>query len=92
MTKSHSQISDAVRRDPFKKTGNTLLPQYPRYRSLQASEYLLSEQSARHADVVIHPDLSGINWFELYKVNDLIKRGEEAARAALPQIKQLVSE
>lgn len=79
----------------FKKLGTRFFtPNIPDIivRSLQASEYLLSEQSARHADVVIHPDLSGINWFELYKVNDLIKRGEEAARAALPQIKQLVSE
>ena len=76
----------------LRKLGTRFYPNIPDISSLQASEYLLSEQSARHADVVIHPDLSGINWFELYKVNDLIKRGEEAARAALPQIKQLVSE
>ncbi len=61
-------------------------------RSLQASEYLLAEQSAQNADVNIHPDLVGVNWYELYKVDDLIKRGEAAARQALPAIKKLLEE
>ena len=59
-------------------------------RTLQASEYVIAEQSAQQADVLIHPDLTGINWFELYKVNDLIQRGEEATVAALPKIKKLM--
>jgi len=58
--------------------------------SLQASEYVIAQESARHADVVIHPDLSDFNWFELYKVDELIDKGEDAARKALPQILQLV--
>ncbi len=59
-------------------------------RTLQASEYILAEQSGKQADVLIHPDLKGINWFELYRVNELIKRGEEAATKALPAIKELL--
>ena len=59
-------------------------------RTLQATEYVLAEQSAQQADVVIHPDLVGINWFELYKVDELIKRGEDATRKALPEIKKLI--
>ncbi|MBI5023574.1 MAG: patatin-like phospholipase family protein [Candidatus Omnitrophica bacterium] len=59
-------------------------------RTLQATEYVLAEQSAQQADVIIHPDLVGINWFELYKVDELIKRGEDAARKALPEIKKLI--
>ncbi len=59
-------------------------------RTLQASEYILAEASAKQADVLIHPDLRGINWFELYEVNQLIARGEEAALKALPAIKELV--
>ncbi len=59
-------------------------------RTLQASEYILAEASAKQADVLIHPDLRGINWFELYKVNELIQRGEDAAMKALPAIKELV--
>jgi NTE family protein len=60
-------------------------------RTLQATEYVLAEQSAKQADVLIHPDLKGIYWFELYEVNELIKRGEEAAIKALPAIKALVN-
>ena len=60
-------------------------------RTLQASEYVIAEQSAKQADILIHPDLRGINWFELYEVNQLIKRGEEAAERALPAIKALVN-
>ncbi|VAX37313.1 UPF0028 protein YchK [hydrothermal vent metagenome] len=61
-------------------------------RTLQASEYVISQQSAKQADVTIHPDLVGINWFELYKVKELIKRGEEATRQALPEIRKLLEE
>ncbi len=60
-------------------------------RTLQASEYILAEASAKQADVLIQPDLRGINWFELYQVNKLIKRGEDAALKALPAIKALVA-
>jgi len=60
-------------------------------RTLQATEYVIAEQSAKQADVLIHPDLRGIQWFELYEVKELIKRGEEAAIKALPAIKALVN-
>lgn len=59
-------------------------------RTLQASEYVLAEASSKQADVLIHPDLKGINWFELYEVNKLIARGQEAAVLHLPSIKALV--
>ena len=59
-------------------------------RTLQASEYVLAEASAKHADVLIHPDLKGINWFELYEAVKLIKRGEEGALKHLASIKALV--
>jgi NTE family protein len=59
-------------------------------RTLQASEYVIAEQSAHHADVLIHPNLVGINWFELYRADDLIKKGEEATIEALPKIKKLI--
>ncbi len=61
-------------------------------RSLQAVEYVIAEQSAQQADVVIHPDLSGVNWFELYEVDRLIASGQEAALKHLPEIKKLISE
>jgi len=59
--------------------------------TLLASEYHMSQQSMRDANVVIHPDLSGIQWYELYRVDELIRRGERAAEEALPAIRELVS-
>lgn len=61
-------------------------------RTLQATEYVIAEQSAQQADIVIHPDLVGINWFELDRYRELIKAGEEATRQQLSEIKQLVFE
>ena len=61
-------------------------------RTLQASEYILAEQSALQASVMIYPNLEGINWFELYKVDELIKSGREAAQKALPEIRALIKE
>jgi predicted acylesterase/phospholipase RssA/cellulose biosynthesis protein BcsQ len=60
-------------------------------RTLQATEFLIAELSAKQADVLIHPDLRGIYWFELNKGSELIKRGEESAQKALPAIKALVN-
>ncbi|MBP9854140.1 MAG: cyclic nucleotide-binding domain-containing protein [Candidatus Omnitrophica bacterium] len=61
-------------------------------RTLQACEHVIAEQSAQHADVVIHPDTAGINWFELYKVDELLKAGEVATRQKLAEIKHLIEQ
>jgi NTE family protein len=58
--------------------------------TLQSTEYVIAEQSAKQAQVAIHPNLVGIDWYELDRVSELIRAGEEAARNALPKIKQLV--
>jgi NTE family protein len=58
-------------------------------RTLEASESVIAEQSALAADITIHPDLSGLNWYELYNAEELIKRGEEAARKHIHLIKEL---
>jgi len=60
--------------------------------TLQATGYVLAEQSGQQADVMIHPDLAGINWFELYRVDELIARGEKATRDLLPKIRQVMHE
>ncbi len=61
-------------------------------RTLQASEYVIAEQSAAQANIVIHPELVGINWFDLDQVDQLVKSGEEATRKKLPEIKKLIGE
>lgn len=60
-------------------------------RTLEASESVIAEQSGKNADVVIHPDLSGLNWYELYQAECLIKRGEEAAARHIDRIKDIIS-
>lgn len=58
--------------------------------TLLASEYEMARHASHDVDVMIHPDLSGIQWYELYRVDDLIRRGEEAAEKALPGIRELL--
>ena len=53
-------------------------------------DYILAQQRAQQADVLIHPDSSGIDWYELYRAEELIEKGREAAYAALDDIKQLL--
>jgi len=60
--------------------------------TLQSTEFVIAEQSAKEANVLIHPNLVGIKWFELYKVDELIRLGEEATIRQLDAIKKLVKE
>ncbi len=60
-------------------------------RTLEASESTLAVQSGRAADVLIHPDLSGLNWYDLHQAELLINQGEAAARASLDQLRRIVT-
>ena len=44
----------------------------------------------RHSDVVIQPDVTGVEWDGFKSAQALIDAGERAALAALPQIKALI--
>ncbi len=57
---------------------------------IMQSEVALKE--AQLADVVLHPDTSGLHWTELYKAEEFAKRGEEEARKNLDKIKKLIEE
>jgi len=60
--------------------------------TIQGMEYVLAESQCAQADVVLHPTIPRINWWEFYSVNQLIERGEEEALTHLAEIKRLVSE
>ncbi len=60
--------------------------------TMQGMEYILAEAGCAQADVVLHPTLPRINWFEFYNVDQLIRRGQEETEAHLPAIKKLVFE
>jgi NTE family protein len=58
-------------------------------------EVLQSEVARREgelADIVLHPDTTGLFWLELHKADEFAKRGEAEARKHLEQIRQLVNE
>ncbi|MDD5546168.1 MAG: patatin-like phospholipase family protein [Candidatus Omnitrophica bacterium] len=57
-----------------------------------AMQYAFAEVSSKDADCVIHPVLPNAAWFELYKVEALIRRGEQETEKMLPQIKALIEE
>jgi len=58
--------------------------------SMQILQYELGNFKAITADVLINPDLSDFTWIEYYRANELIERGAEAARRALPAIEKAV--
>ena len=60
--------------------------------TMQGMEYVLAEAGCAQADVVLHPTVPRVNWFEFYSVDQLIHRGEEEAQEHLPAIKKLVFE
>jgi NTE family protein len=55
--------------------------------SMQILQYELGNFKAISADVLINPDLSDFTWIEYYRADELIERGAEAARKALPAIR-----
>jgi NTE family protein len=60
--------------------------------TMQAMEFELAEVGCAQADVVLHPTVPRINWYEFYHLDQLIQRGVDEAEAHLPEIKKLVFE
>ena len=60
-------------------------------KTLQASEYVIAESSGNQANVLIHPNLVSINWYELNRVEDLVKAGEDATLDLMDQINALAN-
>ncbi|MFA6379295.1 MAG: patatin-like phospholipase family protein [Candidatus Omnitrophota bacterium] len=59
-------------------------------KSFHSVGYVLAEQSGEQSDVLIHPDLTGIDWYELYKVDRLIEAGEKAAQDKKQELIELM--
>jgi NTE family protein len=62
------------------------------FSSVEVLQSQVAEKEAQLADVVLHPDTSGLFWLELYKAQEFIRRGEEETRRNLEKIWQLVNE
>ncbi|QRN41240.1 MAG: patatin-like phospholipase family protein [Neisseriaceae bacterium] len=50
------------------------------------------KKELEQADVIIRPDLTDIPFFNFFIMDATIKAGEEAAKAALPKIKQVIKQ
>ena len=62
------------------------------FTSIETMQYVLVRLSIQQADITLHPDTSGLNWFEFSQVEELIRRGEEEARAHIQKIKEIVKD
>ncbi|MDD2680260.1 MAG: patatin-like phospholipase family protein, partial [Candidatus Omnitrophica bacterium] len=62
------------------------------FSSVEILQSEVAQKEALLADVVLHPDTSGLYWLELHKAAEFARRGEEEARKNLDKIWQLVNE
>jgi NTE family protein len=59
-------------------------------RSAQITIRHLDKHLIEHADIIIKPDIGDIHWSEFNRVDELIEKGETAAKKAIPKIKTLL--
>ncbi len=62
------------------------------FSSVEILQSEVVEKEAGLADIVLHPDTSGLYWLELYRAAEFAKRGEEEARRKLDKIRQVINE
>lgn len=62
------------------------------FSSIEILQSEVAEKEGKLADVLLHPDTSGLYWLELHRAEEFAKRGEEEARKNLDKIKQLINE
>ncbi|MFC1899326.1 patatin-like phospholipase family protein [Chloroflexota bacterium] len=59
--------------------------------SINVASYTLANHCVEEADIVIHPQVGHISPTDFHRGKELIAGGELAARAAMPEIKKLLS-
>ncbi len=60
--------------------------------SIEIMQSEMAQEEARVADIILHPDSSGLHWLEFYRAKEFIQRGEEETLRNLDKIKQLLQE
>ena len=61
------------------------------HRAMEIMCFHLNKQSKEYADVVIEPDVKGIDWTDFLKYKDLIRKGEEAAESEIEKIQGMIT-
>ncbi|MBU1124523.1 MAG: cyclic nucleotide-binding domain-containing protein [Candidatus Omnitrophica bacterium] len=62
------------------------------FSSVEMLQSEVARQEEKLADVVLHPDTSGLYWLEIHRAEEFARRGEEEARRNLDKIWQVVNE
>ena len=62
------------------------------FSSIEMLQSEVAQKEAQLADVVLHPDTSGLYWLELHRAVEFAKRGEEEARKNLGKIWQVIND
>lgn len=62
------------------------------FSSVEVLQSEVARKEGELADVVLHPDTSGLFWLELHRADEFAKRGEQEARRHLDKIWQLINE
>lgn len=62
------------------------------FSSIEVMQSEIIQKEIQLADIVLHPDTTGLHWLELYRADEFAKRGEDEARKNLDKIRQIVSE
>lgn len=62
------------------------------FSSIELMQSEVAQKEAQLADIILHPDLSGLHWLELYKSEEFVRRGEQETRENLGKIWQVINE
>jgi NTE family protein len=62
------------------------------FSSVEVLQSEVARKESELADVVLHPDTTGLFWMEFHKADEFAKRGEDEARKNLDKIRQLINE
>ncbi|MCX5703313.1 MAG: patatin-like phospholipase family protein [Candidatus Omnitrophica bacterium] len=62
------------------------------FSSVEILQSEVAQKEGQLADIVLHPDTSGLYWMELHRAPEFAKRGEEEARKNLDKIWQVINE
>jgi NTE family protein len=89
-----SRLDLSERREPMHETGplidtpGSLIKNYMRY--LNTTQARVAHEACKKVDVVISPTVADGFWYDFYNPERYIRRGEQVAEAALPQIRELI--
>ena len=62
------------------------------FSSVEILQSEVAQKEGQLADIVLHPDTSGMYWLELHRAREFARRGEEEARRNLDKIWQVINE